>query len=87
MMTGHEWLKLNLGGYKPNVGWSIDPFGLSPTMAYLQKRIGFDAMLIQGLNSIEFQRDVQQGFQQSTIHFVWLNALLIIPLNNLLKFN
>ena len=47
MMTGHEWLNLNLGGYKPNVGWSIDPFGLSPTMAYLQKRIGFDAMLIQ----------------------------------------
>lgn len=46
-MTGHEWLNLNLGGYKPNVGWSIDPFGLSPTMAYLQKRIGFDAMLIQ----------------------------------------
>ena len=40
-----------------------------------------------GLNSIEFQQDVQQGFQQSTLHSVWLNALLKIPLNSLLKFN
>ena len=37
----------------------------------------------QGLNSIEFQ----QGFQQSTLHSVWLNALLKITLNSLLKFN
>ena len=42
---------------------------------------------LQGLNSIEFQQDVQQGFQQSTSHSVWLNALLKIPLNSLLKFN
>ena len=41
----------------------------------------------QGLNSIEFQQDVQQGFQQSTLHSVWLNALLKIPLNSQLKFN
>ena len=41
----------------------------------------------QGLNSIEFQQDVQQGFQPSTLHSVWLNALLKIPLNSLLKFN
>ena len=38
----------------------------------------------QGLNSIEFQQDVQQGFQQSTGHSV---VLLKIPLNSQLKFN
>ena len=43
--------------------------------------------LHQGLNSIEFQRDFQQGFEQSTLHSVVLNALLKIPLNSLLKFN
>ena len=41
----------------------------------------------QGLNSIEFQQDVQQGFQLSTLHSVWLKALLNILLNRLLKFN
>ena len=41
----------------------------------------------QGLNSIEFQQDVQQGFQQSKVHSVVLKALLNIPLNRLLKFN
>ena len=40
-----------------------------------------------GLNSIEFQQDVQQGFQQSTGHSVKLNTLLKILLNRLLKFN
>ena len=42
---------------------------------------------IQGLDSIEFQQDVQQGFQQSTGHSVVLNALLKVLLNSLLKFN
>lgn len=47
MTEGHEWLRRNLEGYKPKSGWAIDPFGLSPTMAFLYKRMGFDGMVIQ----------------------------------------
>ena len=41
----------------------------------------------QGLNSIEFQQDVQQNFQQIAGHSVRLNTMLKITLNSLLKFN
>jgi len=47
LITGHEWCDQNLNGYRPNNGWSIDPFGMSPTMAYILKRAGLDNMLIQ----------------------------------------
>jgi len=47
LIHGHEWCNQNLGGYKPNSAWSIDPFGMSPTMAYILKRAGLDNMLIQ----------------------------------------
>ncbi|KAG8179509.1 hypothetical protein JTE90_005258 [Oedothorax gibbosus] len=46
MIEGHQWLEQNLD-YKPRNGWAIDPFGLSPTMAYLLRRMGLDNMVIQ----------------------------------------
>jgi len=44
---GHEWCNQNLQGYKPNSGLAVDPFGYSPTNAYILRRAGLDNMLIQ----------------------------------------
>ncbi|XP_054721646.1 alpha-mannosidase 2x-like [Uloborus diversus] len=46
MIEGHQWLEQNLE-YKPKNGWAIDPFGLSPTMAYMLRRMGLDNMVVQ----------------------------------------
>jgi len=45
MIEGHEFIN-NVVGYKPSTHWSIDPFGLSPTLAYLLKQSNITNLVI-----------------------------------------
>lgn len=46
LTEGHQWLKANLD-YVPSSGWTIDPFGLSPTMPLLYKGAQLENLVIQ----------------------------------------
>jgi alpha-mannosidase II len=45
LIEGHEFL-LNQLNYRPKSHWSIDPFGLSPTLAQFVKSANFTQMAI-----------------------------------------
>ena len=46
MIEGHSWLTEHVTSIKPETTWSVDPFGCSSTMAYLNKKAGFKNMMI-----------------------------------------
>jgi len=48
LQEGHDWVRATFGeDYIPHYGWAIDPFGYSPSMAWLLQKYGFRGMLIQ----------------------------------------
>lgn len=48
LQEGHQWIRENIGpAYVPRYSWSIDPFGYSPTAAYLWQKYNMTGMLIQ----------------------------------------
>lgn len=47
LIEGHQFIENNIGNIPIENGWANDPFGYSPTMAYLLQGIGVKHMAIQ----------------------------------------
>ncbi|KAH8857881.1 Alpha-mannosidase 2 [Schistosoma japonicum] len=65
-IEGHHWL-LEHFDYRPNITWSIDPFGQSSTMPYLLKKLGFSQMII---NRVHYEVKKYLAHRKS-LEFIW----------------
>ncbi|KAL5722349.1 mannosyl-oligosaccharide 1,3-1,6-alpha-mannosidase [Ranunculus cassubicifolius] len=63
---GNMWLNETVG-VVPKNAWAIDPFGYSPTMAYLLRRMGFENMLIQRTH-YELKKDLAKN---KNLEYIW----------------
>ncbi|VDN06230.1 unnamed protein product [Thelazia callipaeda] len=79
LMEGHEWIQNHIGkDYKPKNHWSIDPFGLSPTIPYFMKMSNLSNGVVQRVHysvkkylaekqELEFMwRQLWSGFSNTT---------------------
>ncbi|CDW79296.1 glycosyl hydrolases family 38 protein [Stylonychia lemnae] len=66
MMYGHKFLDQEFG-FKPKIGWSIDPFGHSNTNARFFAEMGFDAWFFARLD----YQDKDRRQNDTELEFVW----------------
>nr|CAB3263607.1 alpha-mannosidase 2 [Phallusia mammillata] len=69
MIEGNDWLYRTFGVI-PRSGWAIDPFGHSPTMTYILKKMKFENMLIQRTHYAV----KKQLAKQQSLEFRWRQA-------------
>ena len=70
LTEGHQWLKANLD-YIPKNSWSIDPFGLSPTMPFLLKESGVENLVIQRVHYAVKKRLAKKKFLEFRWRQLW----------------
>uniref|UniRef100_F1KS77 Alpha-mannosidase n=1 Tax=Ascaris suum TaxID=6253 RepID=F1KS77_ASCSU len=67
MIEGHEWIRNHIGDYMPTNHWSIDPFGLSPTLAFLMSKANMSNAIVQRVHySVK-----KYLAQQKKLEFKW----------------
>jgi len=67
MMIGHEFLEREFDGYKPKVGWHIDPFGHSNANPRLFAEMGIDAWFFARID----YEDKEKRLKDKTMQWIW----------------
>ncbi|CAF0930355.1 unnamed protein product [Adineta ricciae] len=67
LIEGHQFLENILGNVSLQSGWANDPFGYSPTMAYLLRSTGMKYMAIQRVH-YHIKKELAK---QKQLEFVW----------------
>ncbi|CAG7834650.1 unnamed protein product [Allacma fusca] len=66
LLEGHQWLKQRFN-YTPTNGWTIDPFGLSPTFSLLSKKSG-----IKSLTYLRIHYAIKTFLaERRSLEFIW----------------